>query len=292
MIRILLVDHALEEARSIARLLRVLLTGDFSLTCARTYRDILEGFRSKEYDVCLIDSVVGNGLKLFAQARSIGYLAPIVLVTSNDAGEVIGALRGGVADCLIRTQLSADQIERCICSVVEQARGNCLQLERERRYLGLLANASEIIYTHDLAGNFTSMNQTGEQLLGFSEREILNLNTSQIVAAEYRGLFQELIERTLDAQTQTFEEIELMTKHGERFRLEVGVHPIYQQGKPIEIQGIAFNRRERIDLESRANRSLNTHEAYRQSPDHFATNEDREIYFLEKPNGLSQHESM
>lgn len=291
MIRIFLVDHALEEPRSIAGLWRASLTSDFSLKCAVTYREILEGFRSKDYDVCVIDSAAGNGLKLFAQARSLGCTAPIVFVTANNAGEIISALRTGVADCLIRNELTLAQIERSLCSVVEEARVNCLQLERERRYLGLLDNATEIIYTHDLAGNFTSMNQTGEQLLGYCQREILNLKIAQIVVAEYRAPFQQLIERTLDAQTQTFETIELITKHGHQLLLDVRTHPIYQQGKPIEIQGIAAKPGERFALEPQAARRLDTHDGYSQSPPRFTENNDR-FYLLNTGNHFSLQESL
>jgi len=292
MIRIFLVDHALEDLRSIRNLLRASLTGDFRLKCATSYREILEGFRSKEYDVCLIDSAAGNGPKLFAQARSLGCTLPIVLVTSNDAAEVLSALRSGAADCLTRDELTVAQIERSVCSVVEQARGNCLQLERERRYLGLLANASEIIYTHDLSGNFTSMNQTGEQLLGFSQSEMLDLNISQIVVPEYCDLLQSLIERTLDAQTQTFAQIGLMTKQGHQVTLAVGTHPIYQQGKPIEIQGIALNPRDQFALESWPARRRDTHDAYNQLPVHFAGNDGRFTHFLDAANNLSLQESL
>jgi PAS domain S-box-containing protein len=290
MIRIFLVDHALEDPRNIGELLRASLTSDFSLNCAATYREILIGFRSKRYDVYLIDSAAGNGFKLFAQARSLGCTAPVLLVTSNDAKEVLGALRSGVADCLIRNELTVSQVERSICSVVEQARGNSLQLERERRYLGLLDNASEIIFTLDLAGNFTSINQTGEQLLGFPQRELLNLNMSQIVAAEHCGLFQKLIARTLDAQTQTFEEIALITKPGRQLTLEVGTHPIYQQGKPVEIQGIAANSRERFALPT--DRKHYIHEVHRPSPTKLASSNDHAIYFLDSTNNVSLQKSM
>ena len=290
-IRIFLVDHALEDPRSIAALWRSSLTSDFSLKSAVTYRQILEGFRSKAYDVFVIDSAAGNGPRLFAQARSLGCTAPIVLVTDNDALEIVSASRAGVADCLIRTGLTVAQIERSICSVVEEARGNYLQLERERRYLALLDNATEIIYTHDLAGNFTSMNQTGEQLLGFCEREILNLNVAQIVAAEYRGLFQKLIERTLDAQTQTFETIELITKHGQRFMLEVRTHPIYQQGKPIEVQGIAAIPRERFALEPQPDQEFDTLDGYSKSPIRCTDSNDQPIYFVDTSSRFSLQES-
>lgn len=285
-IRIFLVDHSLEDPRSIAGLWRASLTSDFSLKRAVTYREILEGFRSKDYDVCVIDSAAGKGLKLFAQARSLDCTAPIVFVTDNDAGEIISALRAGVADCLMRNELTSAQIERSLCSVVEEARGNCLRLERERRYLGLIDNATEIIYTHDLAGNFTSMNQAGEQLLGYCQREILNLNISQVVVAEYRGPFQKLIERALDAQTQTFETIELITKHGHQVMLDVRTHPIYQQGKPIEIQGIAAT-----PVEPQTARKLDAHGRFSQSPPRFTENNDR-LYFLDTANRFSPQESL
>lgn len=238
MISILLVDHALENPRSIRKLLSV-SSNDFKLTCVNSYRKILEGFRSQAYDVCLIDSAADNGLKLFAQARSLGCTAPIVMVTSNDAREAIRAIRNGVADCLIRDDLSAAGIERSVYSVVEQGRSISLQHQHERRYLALLDNANGIVYTHDLRGNFTSMNRTGEQMLGYSQGEILEMNVFQIVVPEYRALVDKMIQRTLDAQIQTADQIELVTRYGTNLSVEINTHPIHREGKTIEVQGIA-----------------------------------------------------
>jgi two-component system response regulator len=238
MISVLLVDHALENPRSIRKLLSV-SGNDFKLTCVNSYREILQGFRSKTYDVCLIDSAVDNGLKLFAQARSLGCTAPMVIVTSTDARETIRAIRSGVADCLIRDELSAAGIEHSLCCVVEQARSISLQDQRERRYLALLDNANEIVYTHDLRGNFTSINRTGEQLTGYSQSEFLEMNVWQLVAPEYRLQVEKMIARTLDAQTQISDEVELVTKYGCNLMVEINTHPINHDGKTIEIQGIA-----------------------------------------------------
>ena len=238
MISVLLVDHALENPRSIRKVLTV-SGNDFRLTCVNTYRKILEGFRSKTYDVCLIDSAADNGLKLFLQARSLGCTTPIVMVTSNDAREAIKAIRNGVADCLIRDDLTAARIEHSIFSVVEQGRSISLQHQRERRYLALLDNSNGIFYTHDLKGNLTSINRTGEQLIGYSQREVLEMNVLQIVAPEYRELVDKMIQRTLDAQTQTADQVELVTRHGSNLKVEMNTHPIYREGKTIEVQGIA-----------------------------------------------------
>ena len=237
MISVLLVDHALENPCSIRKLL-AMSGNDFNLTCVNTYRKILEGFRNKTYDVCLIDSAADNGLKLFLQARSLGCTAPIVMVTSNDAREAIRAIRNGVADCLIRDDLNAARIEHSIFTVVEQGRSISLQHQRERRYLALLDNSNEIVYTHDLKGNFTSINCTGEQIMGFSQSEILEMSIWQLVVPEYLIPLEQMIARTVDAQTQMSDEVELVTKYGRSLMLEINTHPINHDGLTIEIQGI------------------------------------------------------
>jgi PAS domain S-box-containing protein len=239
MIDILIVDHAAENPRSVRSLVPDAVLAGFRLRFATNYREILEGFRCEAYDVCLIDSASGNGLKLFAQARSIGWEKPMILVTSNDAGEAIRAFRNGFADCLTRDHMTLASIERSICCVVEEARVNSLQDKRRRRYLALIDNADEIIYTHDLTGTFTSMNRTGEQLIGYSQEECMHLTVAQIVSPRFRNVAEQMIEHALDSQRQTFYEVEILTKYGHSLAVEVETHLIYHQGKAVEIQSIA-----------------------------------------------------
>lgn len=238
MIKILLIDHAPRPAQSVRALLSGSSTGDLKVHSVSSYREILNGFLSNAYDVCLIDSL-NNGLKLFAESRSLGFAAPVVLVIPNSASTAVHAMRNGVADCLVRDELSVIQIERSVCCVVEQARNSMVQNQRERRHLALLENASEIVYTHDLEGNFTSINRAGERLLGFSESEILAMKVGQIVMPEYRGLQERMIKQTLDAQTQVVEKIELATRNGGKLAVEINTHPIQREGRSIEIQNIA-----------------------------------------------------
>lgn len=237
MISVLLIDAAPENPCRI----RTLLSSNgnnFNLNYAGSYREILNGFRSKSYDVCVIDSEMDTGLKLFAQARSLGWTAPIVLIASNDAGETLGAIRSGVADCLIRDQLSIAGIEHSLCCVVEQARSLTLMKERERRYLALLDNANQIVYTHDLNGAFLSINRAGELLIGYSQAEILGMNIWQILAPEYRLLMENMIARTLDAQAQTRNEVMLVTKFGGHLLVQINTHPINHNGQTVEVQGM------------------------------------------------------
>ena len=71
MITILLIDHAIENARSVRELLSGPRINDFKLDRMSSFREILKGLRSNAHDVCLIDSGFRNGLKLFAQAQTM-----------------------------------------------------------------------------------------------------------------------------------------------------------------------------------------------------------------------------
>lgn len=239
MIKILLVDHSLDCEPSVRSLLAALPADQFQIRSCSGYHAILAGFRSHTTDICVIDSGTGNGLKLLAQARSVGLSAPVVLVTANNASEVVAAIRNGAADCLVRDQLTSASIERSICCVVEQARSAALQAERERRYLALFDSLEEIIYTHDLNGQITSMNPAGLGLLGYSQPEILGMEVSAIVAAASKPLVSRNINLMLDAQTQTMNEVRLVTKSGKSLAVRMNAHPIYQQGEPVEVQVLA-----------------------------------------------------
>jgi PAS domain S-box-containing protein len=237
MINVLIIDHA-GTVRGVRSVLPETGIPGLSFQFTTCYRDILEGFRGDDSDVCVIDSATGNGPRLFAQARSLGYRRPVILVTSNDAGEAVNAIRSGIADCLIRDDLTAAGIERLICSVLEQMRESSRQTERAQRYLALIDNADDIIFTQDLEGNFTSINATGEQLTGYSQEEWSNLPVSQIVGAAHLDVAQQMIQQMLDRRQQTVCEIEIVTKHGQSVLVEATAHLVYQQGNAIEIQWI------------------------------------------------------
>ena len=63
------------------------------------------------------------------------------------------------------------------------------------RYRDLLENAIDMVYTRDLQGNFTSVNNTLVRVLGYTRQELLRMNIVQVVAPEY----QDLVRQALDS---------------------------------------------------------------------------------------------
>lgn len=153
-------------------------------------------------------------------------LEGMITVEHDRRGQPIG-VRGVVRD--ITDQQNADEAIR----------------ESEERYRELFENANDIIYTHDLQGNFTSLNRTGERITGYSREETMTMNVADVIAPEYLNLAREMIAHKTAENVSTVYEVDLISKKGRRVRLEVSTRLIFRDGKPVGVQGIARDLTER-----------------------------------------------
>jgi len=117
--------------------------------------------------------------------------------------------------------------------------------ENEERYRELFENANDMIYTHDLAGNFTSLNRSGETITGYSRTEALRMNIVDVLAPEYVATAREMIVQKTDNKAATVYELEIISKEGRRIRLEVSTRLICRDGNPIGVQGVGRDLTER-----------------------------------------------
>ncbi len=115
----------------------------------------------------------------------------------------------------------------------------------EERYRELFENANDVVFTTDLAGNFTSVNRAAEQLSGYKRDETTVMKLSDVAAPEYLELVTQMRARKLAGEESTTYEMELIAKDGRRVPLEVSTRLIYQDGKPVGVQGIARDITER-----------------------------------------------
>ncbi|HEU5459172.1 MAG TPA: PAS domain S-box protein [Pyrinomonadaceae bacterium] len=131
----------------------------------------------------------------------------------------------------------------------ENRRAEASIRESEERYRELFENANDIIYTHDLQGNFTSLNRTCELITGYSREEATKMNVADVIAPEYLNLAREMIARKASEKVSTVYEIDIIAKQGHRVRLEVSTRLIFRDGKPVGVQGIARDLTERKNSE-------------------------------------------
>lgn len=117
--------------------------------------------------------------------------------------------------------------------------------ESETQYRDLFENANDLIYTHDLKGNFTSLNRAGERITGYTRDEALTMNITEVVAPESMPTARAMTARKLAQDTPTTYEIDIVAKDGRRVLLELSTRLICQKGAPIGVQGVGRDITER-----------------------------------------------
>ena len=111
--------------------------------------------------------------------------------------------------------------------------------ESEARYRDLFENSSDIVYTHDLEGNYTSVNQAAQKILGYTKDEFLKMNFRDIVDPNYlpktENRFRRKVVNGLE-ETPPYE-IVVRSKDGTPFWFEVSSRLIRKDGKPVGVHG-------------------------------------------------------
>ncbi|PYS24865.1 MAG: hybrid sensor histidine kinase/response regulator [Acidobacteria bacterium] len=145
--------------------------------------------------------------------------------------------------------------EGTVQDVTERKRAEAALRESEERYRDLVENAHDIIYSHDLEGNYTSMNKAGEEITGYTLEEALKLKMSDTVAPECLPKVQQMMKRKLAGERVTAYDIEIIAKDGRRVPVEVNTKYVYQNGVAAGVQGIARDVTERKQLEDQLRQS-------------------------------------
>jgi PAS domain S-box-containing protein len=142
-----------------------------------------------------------------------------------------------------------------IRDLTERKRAEAALRESEERYRDLVENAHDIIFTHDLDGDYTSVNRAGELITGYSHEECLGLNIVDTIAPEHVGKAAEMMTRKLAGEKVTAYEVDLLAKDGKRVAVEVNTKLVLVDGVPVGVQGIARDVTERRLLEEQLRQS-------------------------------------
>jgi PAS domain S-box-containing protein len=126
--------------------------------------------------------------------------------------------------------------------VRKQTRALTAQFERtaalQQRWSDVVAGASDVILTWDLKGRLTSLNKTGQCMLGLTEDEALKHTLRDIVAPESAAVVDGLVQGSRQKPSDRIE-LEVVGSAGQRIPLELNVQAMFEHREQVGFQAIA-----------------------------------------------------
>lgn len=188
--RLLIVDDDPRLAQSLKDLAS--LDGHQAITCF-SGRSAIELLGQQTFDLILLDLVMPemNGHEVMDYIQKHYPQIPVIMLSGTGTiNEAIKALRKGVYD-FIRKPYQPEELLRTIENALHKTRLEALndtinnKLEHsENLYHYLVDNSPDIIYTLDLDGRFTFVNQRVTDLLGYGNEELLGQHYSVLIHEE------------------------------------------------------------------------------------------------------------
>ncbi len=118
--------------------------------------------------------------------------------------------------------------------------------DAEHRSSQIIENAEDVIYVHDLDGNFLAINSAAEKLGGYTREELLSMNTSEVLTPEHHKLMRRKIRAQIqDPSVKKPYQVNIVTRKGAEHTLEIKTRPIFENGKAVAVQGIGRDITER-----------------------------------------------
>lgn len=225
-------------------------------TTASKFSEALEHF---DFDVVVTDYDLpwGNGLEVLRQVKARFPFVPVLMVTGTGTEEVaVQALKEGLSDYLIKKHMR--RLPAAILEALEKAKmkekldDTLKELKAsEHRYRRLVECARDFIFTLDLEGRYTFVNQQPLEALGISSKDFLGKRVFEVHEQRGTSCYEEVFQRVLQTkQAVTFEHPfvhrELMFWHQDT------LYPILDENGNVEaIGGICTDITERVHAEEK-----------------------------------------
>jgi PAS domain S-box-containing protein len=216
-IRILIIDDDEDDYFITSEYLRQIQEYNLVINWCYKYAEAIEHVRNRNFNIYFVDYRLGakTGLDFLKEAMRLGCEEPIVLLTGKGNKEIdIEAMQVGATDYLVKTDLNADKLERCIRYALERYSSLKALKANERKYRSIFELSKDAVFIADQGLRFRDANAATSELLGYSFEELQQRSMYTLIAEESD---KKLLERILyeDGEVNDLE-MEVLTKVGER----------------------------------------------------------------------------
>ncbi|MEA5515670.1 hybrid sensor histidine kinase/response regulator [Nodularia sp. UHCC 0506] len=194
LVKVLLIEDSLPEARLLLEFLRQADSKEFRLTHVKRLNEALNALTRESYDVILLDLTLpdSQGLSSLPVLMNHASSTPIVVLTNtNDEDLAIEAVRQGAQDYLVKRQVNVDVLVRSICYAIERKQAlETLRTVNQSLEVRVEERTAELVKAHEL-------NQFKSEFVSMLSHDIRNpLNTILLAAGLLQNYDDKLTQET------------------------------------------------------------------------------------------------
>jgi len=216
-IRILIVDDDEDDFMIIKEYISSINGHDFQIDWCYAYNEAERKICEGKYHLYFVDYRLGakTGLQLIQDSIAKNCEEPFILLTGagNHAIDLM-AMESGAVDYLVKGELGAEKLERCIRYSMERASSLKALRAKERKFRNIFERSKDMVFIADAKLVFTEVNNASFTLLEYEREELLLRSLYNIIANKIDAV---VIKEQMGVQGEVSDkEVEIITKSGEK----------------------------------------------------------------------------
>lgn len=186
-IRVLIIDDDEDDFIITEQMIRDIPNGNFVIDWCPRHAEALDKICSKSYDIYFIDYFLGGitGMDLLKRSMACNTDSPMILLTGKGNRSIsLEALSTGAYDYLVKSELNAEKLERCIRYSLDKSATLKQLRDNENKYRSVFEKTRDAIFLSDLDLNLSDANTAMEKMFGYQLDELRSMSVYDLLADE------------------------------------------------------------------------------------------------------------
>jgi PAS domain S-box-containing protein len=185
--RILIIDDDKNDFILLNDFIRSIPGNSFEIDWSYKYEEALNHMCNSTYDLYFVDYFLGmkTGLELFEEAITKDFASPVILLTGvNNYSVDVKAMKTGVVDYLVKSDLTTEKLERSIRYSLERSASLKALRSKERKFHSIFEKSKDAIFLADEDLFFKEVNNAASDLFKYTKEELLQLSVYSLFIDE------------------------------------------------------------------------------------------------------------